>query len=343
MNNLDPFALQTYDYELPSELIASHPLPCKQEARLLVYDRRDRSITHSHFGALERFIPSDSLIVFNDTKVIKARFFGEKESGGKVEFLYHEPTSATTFRLQIRGKVKPEQRILLPESWSAEVVRLEEHGFREVRFFDECGAVADLGALLGFLERVGHVPLPPYIKRPDEALDQSDYQSVFARHEGAIAAPTASLHFDVEDIERLQARFPCAFVTLHVGAGTFLGVESADIREHTMHKERFSIPPQSAQAIDEATRILAIGTTAARTIEYYARTKKLEGECDLFLHVGNPPLKTTALLTNFHLPQSTLLMLVSAFVTPSECRRIYAEAIKERYRFFSYGDGMLIL
>ncbi|MDY0292942.1 MAG: tRNA preQ1(34) S-adenosylmethionine ribosyltransferase-isomerase QueA [Desulfuromonadaceae bacterium] len=343
MKSNDPFSLLTYDYELPEELIASHPIHPKNQARLLVYNRKDGSILHTHFSEFERFIPQEALIVFNDTKVIKARFFGKKESGGGVELLYHKPLGMERFWVQIKGRVKLGQTLLLAEGWRAQILALGEGGFREVSFWDEQGVKVELAQLLLFLERQGHVPLPPYIKRTDTALDEVEYQSVFAKHEGAIAAPTASLHFEETDMVRLKERFDHAFVTLHVGAGTFLGVESEDIRNHSMHKERYFISESSAQKIEQASQILAIGTTAARTIEYYVRTGKKEGECDLFLHPGNPPLKTTALLTNFHLPQSTLLMLVSAFITPKECQRVYAQALKERYRFFSYGDGMLIL
>ncbi|MGP1580969.1 MAG: tRNA preQ1(34) S-adenosylmethionine ribosyltransferase-isomerase QueA [Wolinella sp.] len=340
MNN-NPYALSSYDYALPSELIASHPIVPKQRARLLVYDRESREIIHATFLDFRRYIPRDSLLVFNDTKVIKARVFGHKESGGKVELLYHRALDEGRFLFQIRGKVHLHQTLLLPGGILATIHTLRDEGMREVSLRSS-NEVLRLPKLLEWLQSYGHVPLPPYIKREDDTSDSLEYQSVFAKHLGAVAAPTASLHFDQSDMEQLL-RLPHAFVTLHVGAGTFLGVECEDIRKHRMHSEYFVIPAQSAKAIDEASKVLAIGTTAARTVEYYARTKKREGACDLFLHPGNRAQKVTSLLTNFHLPKSTLLMLVSAFVGLEECQRIYAEAIKEHYRFYSYGDGMLIL
>ncbi|MGP1450010.1 MAG: tRNA preQ1(34) S-adenosylmethionine ribosyltransferase-isomerase QueA [Wolinella sp.] len=343
---IDPFLLESYNYELPGDLIARFPIKPKNMARLLVYKRKDGSITHTCFNSFEDFIPRDSLLVLNDTKVIKARFYGRKDSGGAIELLYHEPllnSKNPRFLVQIGGRVKKGQKILLERGFSAQICELLDGGFREVEFFDERGCILGMAELFSFLDSCGHVPLPPYIKRDDTNDDELDYQNPFAANAGAIAAPTASLHFENSEAERLKANFNHAYVTLHVGAGTFLGVECKDIRAHKMHREHFFIPSESAKKIEESQQILAIGTTAARTVEHYARTKECEGECELFLHHGNPPQKTTALLTNFHLPKSTLLMLVGAFIGVSEMQRIYAEAIAHRYRFYSYGDGMLIL
>jgi S-adenosylmethionine:tRNA ribosyltransferase-isomerase len=182
--------------------------------------------------------------------------------------------------------------------------------------------------------------LPPYIKRSDEAIDEVEYQSVFAKKEGAVAAPTASLHFTKELLDKISKK---AFLTLHVGAGTFKPVEVEDIREHVMHSEYFEIPPSTAKILDSDEEIVAVGTTAARTIEYYAREKRLKGECDLFLNPLNPPIRVNHLITNFHLPKSTLIMLVASFIGREKTLEIYKEAIKREYRFYSYGDAMLII
>ena len=184
------------------------------------------------------------------------------------------------------------------------------------------------------------MPLPPYIKREDEKIDEIDYQTVFAKKEGAVAAPTASLHFSPELLEKIKKK---AYLTLHVGAGTFKPVEVNDIREHKMHSEFFEIPKETAKILDSDEEIVAVGTTVTRTVEYYARTKRLLGECDLFLNPLNPPIRVNHLLTNFHLPKSTLIMLVAAFIGRKKTLELYEEAIKRNYRFYSYGDAMLII
>ena len=190
------------------------------------------------------------------------------------------------------------------------------------------------------MEKIGHVPLPPYIKRDDEKIDEREYQSVFAKKEGAVAAPTASLHFTEELLKKIEKK---AYLTLHVGAGTFKPVEVEDIRKHKMHSEFFEIPKKTAEILDSNEEIVAVGTTVTRTVEYYARTKKLVGECDLFLNPLNPPIRVNRLLTNFHLPKSTLIMLVASFIGREKTLNLYKEAIKSNYRFYSYGDAMLII
>lgn len=349
--------LQSYDYSLPQELIATYPAKPRENAKLLIYDRARDHITHSNFWHFEDFIPPQSLLVFNNTKVIKARIFGHKlgQNGGRIELLYHRHLGSQRFLVQLRGKVREGTLIALTPSdqtdlnlipFSLRVCKLLDSGFREVEFF-AYGKACSLYEVLAHFDALGHIPLPPYIKRADESLDEQEYQSVFAKELGAVAAPTASLHFS--DISRLQAKFDHCFLTLHVGAGTFLPVESEDIRFHKMHSESFSITQESWKKIQKAEKLLCIGTTVARTIEYlYANPPSLDcdpyhGDCDLFLHPQNPPRKITALLTNFHLPKSTLLMLVSSLVGREKCLELYAEAIKQGYRFYSYGDGMLIL
>jgi S-adenosylmethionine:tRNA ribosyltransferase-isomerase len=340
--NLDPLLTQSYDYSLPEELIATHPVHPRDHARLLVYHRTDKTITHTRFDALEQFIPKHCALIFNDTKVIKARLYGKKESGGAIELLINRPLDAYTLNVYIKGRVKSGTKLFFDEHLIATVNILHEDGSREVQFTLN-DTLLRFEDLLPILERIGHIPLPPYLGREDDAEDEREYQSVFALHEGAVAAPTASLHFSDELFEKVRHSRPHAFVTLHVGAGTFKPVECACITDHPMHSEYFHITDQAHQLIQQEIPLLCIGTTSTRTIEYHARTRETDGEANLFLHPNNPPLRVNHLLTNFHLPQSTLLMLVASFVGLEETHRIYQEAIKEKYRFFSYGDAMLIV
>lgn len=343
--------LQNYDYLLPQERIATYPASPRESAKLLVYNRKTDSITHSDFFHFYDFLPKDYLVILNDTKVIKARLFGYKilennELGGKVEVLYHRHLKDELFLVQIRGRVKPHTRICLAPHFSLEVITLLDNGFREVLFYLH-DKIATLAEVLEVLQTIGHIPLPPYIKREDEKLDESEYQSVFAKNLGAVAAPTASLHFS--NIEYLKSNYPHCFVTLHVGAGTFLSVESEEIVNHHIHTESFEITKSSWEKISSFKHTLCIGTTSARVVEYlyqnppHFESEIYQGECNLFLHPLNPPKKLDALLTNFHLPKSTLIMLVSSLVGREKCLELYAEAIKNHYRFYSYGDGMLIL
>jgi len=226
----------------------------------------------------------------------------------------------------------------------AEVEELLKDGSRIVSFKLKIKngkwKILDFLELVNILEKIGHVPLPPYIKRSDEKIDEKEYQTIFAKKEGAVAAPTASLHFTDELLDKIKEKY---FLTLHVGAGTFKPVEVKDIREHKMHSEFYEIPKNTAKILDSDKEIVAVGTTVTRTIEYYVRTKKLKGECDLFLNPLNPPIRVNHLLTNFHLPKSTLIMLVASFIGREKTLEIYNEAIKNNYRFYSYGDAMLII
>ncbi len=339
----DAMKTDSYDYRLPSELIATEPAKPKDTSKLLVIERKTGHITHTIFRHILDFVPKGCAIIYNDTKVIKARLYGRKSSGGRIELLINKPLDAQRYNVLIRGKVKPGTQLVFDDSFRAEVVELCADGSRIVRFTDRNGDILPFETVLRHLERLGHVPLPPYIEREERAEDATLYQPVFARHEGAVAAPTASLHFTDELFETMRQQFDCYPVTLHVGAGTFKPVESEVITDHPMHSEYYDIPPATQHIIDSDREILAIGTTSARTIEYYARTHKRFGECDLFLHPGNPPIRVNHLLTNFHLPKSTLIMLVASFLGLETTMKVYNIAIKERYRFYSYGDAMLIL
>jgi S-adenosylmethionine:tRNA ribosyltransferase-isomerase len=329
--------VESYDYSLPKELIATYPVTPRDSAKLLVYDRKTDTITHTTFKNILDFT-AESHFIFNDTKVLKARIFGKKKSGGKVELLLNRPFE-DKFLVYIRGKVKVGYELFFNENLKAIVEKLNEDGSRIVSFYQNEKKL-DFLSLVEILNKIGHIPLPPYINREDEKLDEEEYQTRFAKNYGAVAAPTASLHFTDELLSKIKNKH---FLTLHVGAGTFKPVEVDNILEHPMHSEFFEIPKETAEILDSDTKIVAVGTTSTRTIEYYARTKKLFGECDLFLHPKNPPIRVNTLLTNFHLPKSTLIMLVSAFIGRKKALELYEIAIKEKYRFYSYGDAMLIL
>ncbi len=323
-------------------MIATQPSNPKDSAKLLVYDRKSKTITHAIFRDIDKFIPKDTAIILNDTKVIKARLYGKKTSGGKVELLINNPMQDNQFLVYIRGRVKVGTKLFFEQDLTAEVIELHEDGTRVVMFKQEDNEL-DFEMLNEILEKIGHIPLPPYIKREDNREDIENYQTLFAKNIGAVAAPTASLHFTPSLLKKIQANHESAFVTLHVGAGTFKPVEHQNIKEHVMHKEFYEIPQTAKDIIDSQKKILAVGTTVTRTIEYYVREAKTSGESNLFLHPENQPIRVNYLLTNFHLPKSTLLMLVASFVGINEALELYEEAIKNHYRFYSYGDAMLIL
>jgi S-adenosylmethionine:tRNA ribosyltransferase-isomerase len=324
-------ALQDYDYFLPEELIASRPLPKREDSRMMVLRRSEETIEHRRFAELPAFLASDDLLVLNNTRVVNARRFSDD---GKIEFLFLERQGPTRWKCLVRPgrKMRPGAQALI----NGVMVRVEQtcpEGERIVSFEREVDPSAG-----------GEVPLPPYLHRPPDAQDLERYQTVYAEKPGAVAAPTAGLHFTSE----MLAALPHAFVTLHVGTGTFMPVKVDDITEHRMHSEVFSISAVSAAAVNSARRIVAVGTTTVRVLEAATRDGNShlvpqEGATDIFIH---PPIKirhVDALLTNFHLPRSTLLMLVSAFAGREFVLKAYAEAIRERYRFYSYGDCMLIL
>ncbi|AZV46813.1 tRNA preQ1(34) S-adenosylmethionine ribosyltransferase-isomerase QueA [Nautilia sp. PV-1] len=335
--------VSSYDYNLPENLIARYPVTPRDSAKLLVYNRKTDKITHTVFRNILDFV-GESHFIFNNTKVIKARIFGTKETGGKVELLLNRPYK-DGYLVYIRGKVKVGTKLFFDKGLMAEVVELLDDGSRVVKFkvkSEKCKTEKEIDflQLVKILEEIGHVPLPPYIKREDEKIDEKEYQTVFARKVGAVAAPTASLHFTDELLNKIDKK---SYLTLHVGAGTFKPVDVEDIREHKMHSEFFEIPEDTARVLDGSEEIVAVGTTVTRTVEYYARTGKLSGECDLFLNPLNPPIRVNHLLTNFHLPKSTLIMLVAAFIGRKKTLELYEEAIKNEYRFYSYGDAMLII
>ncbi|MBE0513591.1 tRNA preQ1(34) S-adenosylmethionine ribosyltransferase-isomerase QueA [Sulfurimonas sp.] len=332
----------SYDFSLPKELIATYPANPRDSAKLLVYDRATNEISHVRFSDFESFIPKGCALVFNDTKVIKARLFGKKESGGKIELLINRALNAHDVNVYIRGKVKIDTEIFFTDDLVAIVKELHEDGSRVVNFYQNATALR-FEEILPIIDKIGHVPLPPYIQRKDNKEDESEYQSVFAKEEGAVAAPTASLHFTKEQHERVCKNFAHAYVTLHVGSGTFKPVECETITEHPMHSEYYAISDAAKKLLDSDIKILSIGTTSTRTIEFYARKKVQKGEANLFLHPENKPKRVNHILTNFHLPKSTLLMLVASFTGLEKAQELYKTAIEKKYRFYSYGDAMLIL
>ena len=339
---LDPLKTSSYEYNLPKELIATHPVSPADNARLLVYNKSTNSIIHTTFKNLMDFLPQDLSVFLNDTKVIKARIFGTKETGGKIELLLNKPLFMDRYLVMIGGKVRVGTKLFFDENLITEVLEINEDGSRVVQFFQNDKKL-DFLELVNILNKIGHLPLPPYMNRSDEKQDEQDYQTLFAKNYGAVAAPTASLHFTPELLEKINTKYSVNYLTLHVGAGTFKPVDVDDILNHPMHSEYFEIGIEAKKALDNAQKVLAVGTTVTRTVEYYTRTNKIQGECDLFLNPANKPIKVDYLLTNFHLPKSTLIMLVASFVGLEKTLEIYREATKENYRFYSYGDGMLII
>ncbi|MCK5870037.1 tRNA preQ1(34) S-adenosylmethionine ribosyltransferase-isomerase QueA [Methylococcaceae bacterium HT4] len=331
-------------YELPDELIAQQPLAERSASRLLCLDKNSDGIEDRHFTDLLALLNKDDLLVLNNTKVIPARLFGHKQSGGKVEILIERVLNEREVLAHMRSSKSPKAGAL---------IRLDA-GFQCLVL----GRVDDLFhlqfqgelALADILEHIGHMPLPPYIERADNINDQTRYQTVFAQKSGAVAAPTAGLHFDDAMMDKIRAKgVGIAFVTLHVASGTFRPVKVENLAEHVMHKEYFEVPQETVAAVQQTKsqggRVIAIGTTAMRSLESASRTGELhacQGDTDLFITPGYQFKTVDAMLTNFHLPESTLLMLVSAFSGYERIKKVYQHAIAQKYRFFSYGDAMFI-
>jgi S-adenosylmethionine:tRNA ribosyltransferase-isomerase len=329
-----------FDFLLPPELIAQHPAAVRSSSRLL--DGRLASPVDRTFHDLPNLLQAGDLLVFNDTQVVKARLFGEKATGGKVELLIERVLTDFEVVAHMRVSKKPAvgARLNMLGGFTAEL--LGRAGTNDELFHFRFSS--DPYALM---EKHGHVPLPPYIEHADDADDESRYQTVFAKVPGAVAAPTAALHFDESTLAALVAQgVQTASVTLHVGAGTFQPMKTARIADHVMHYERYAIPDGTLQAISackaRGSRLVAVGTTTVRTLETYAKTGQLSGDTNIFITPGFEFQMVDLLLTNFHLPKSTLMMLVSAFAGYEHVMSLYQHAIKKQYRFFSYGDAMLL-
>jgi len=338
------YTLSDFNFDLPQELIAQTPLAKRSASRLLQVD--GATLHDKTFEDLIDQLNKDDVLVFNDTRVLKARFFGTKNTGGKVEVLVERVLSNTpenyTVLAQIRASKSPAQgsTIELAEKFSVEV------GEREGEFYQ----LHFPGDVFELLENYGSLPLPPYIEHAADEFDETRYQTVYSKTPGAVAAPTAGLHFDVALLERCRAKgIQFAYVTLHVGAGTFQPVRHEDLSKHDMHSEWYSVPLATVKAIQQARQsghdVIAVGTTSLRALESASRSGVLvTGNADtrLFITPGYQFKTVTRLVTNFHLPKSTLLMLVSAFAGVEEIRHAYQHAIAQKYRFFSYGDAMLL-
>ena len=340
---------QDFTFDLPKALIANYPLPNRSASRLLQLDGRNGSCEHGNFTDVIKHLNAGDLLVFNNTKVIPARMLGNKLSGGKVEVLVERVSSDTAFIAQIRASkatAAGTQITLLDQQGQASPHTLEVTG-REGSFYTVSVVNNDCATVM---QACGHMPLPPYIERADDDSDFERYQTVYAKQAGAVAAPTAGLHFDDATLEKIANKgINSAYVTLHVGAGTFQPLRVDDVRDHTMHKEWLEVSPQVCEQVQQTLvnggRVIAVGTTAVRCLETAGTSgtlKPYQGDTQLFITPGYRFNVVDAMITNFHLPESTLIMLVCAFAGQTHVMQAYQEAIVQQYRFFSYGDAMYI-
>ena len=332
-----------FNYLLPDALIAQKPLAERDASRLLCMNRDSGERVDRLFTDFIGLIDKCDLLVFNDTKVIPARLFGKKQSGGKVEVLIERILDETHAIAHVKASKSPKPGALIELDGDFHcLVQGRANDLFQLEFID--------AKILWILEQIGHIPLPPYITRADDESDLTRYQTVFAKEAGAVAAPTAGLHFDLAMMDKIRAKgVQTAFVTLHVGSGTFQPVRVEQLSEHIMHKEYFAVSSETAAAVsqvrDRGGRVIAIGTTAVRALESASKNGKIEpgfGYTDLFITPGYQFRSVDAMLTNFHLPESTLLMLVSAFAGYEPIMNAYQHAIDQSYRFFSYGDAMFL-
>jgi S-adenosylmethionine:tRNA ribosyltransferase-isomerase len=348
------FSLNDYDYNLPEERIAQSPVKGRDQSKLLFMNRATGEIAHHKFLDIYDLLSPSDVLVINDTEVIPARLLGQKETGGKAEVLILDYPGDKKSRIDngeyvcrclIKSSKRPKDgtTLIFDQKLKANVVNFKA-GVYVVKFSYK-------GNFEQIIDRIGHVPLPPYIKRNDDKNDRTFYQTVYASQKGAVAAPTAGLHFSLSLMKKLEEKgVKIVALTLHVGYGTFLPVRVSDIRDHRIHSEWYSISKETADMINESKqkghRIVAVGTTAVRTLEYAGRENGIvaqgAGSCNLFIYPGHRFKTVDAMLTNFHLPKSTLLMLVSAFSTRDNVLNAYKRAIEKQYRFFSYGDAMFV-
>ena len=341
---------QDFYYDLPEELIAQEPLPHRAGSRLLVLNGDNGDLQHSQFNHLADWLKPNDLLIFNNTRVIPARLYGVKQTGGRVEILIERFLEGGSALAHVRASKssKPGTAILITPDETSDAtefsVRVEG---RQNALFE---LAVDSGSWPEILKTYGHIPLPPYIERSDNAKDRERYQTVFAQRDGAVAAPTAGLHFDAHLLEDIRSRgVKTAEVTLHVGSGTFQPVRAEKITDHHMHSEWLEVTEDVVAAVkhcrERKGRVVAVGTTSVRSLETAARggtLKSFSGDSDIFLYPGQPFNVVDAMVTNFHLPESTLIMLVAAFAGYENTMAAYQQAVDQRYRFFSYGDAMLV-
>lgn len=349
--------INDFDYNLPEELIAQKPAEKRDSSRLLVVHRENDTVEHKHFYDILDYLKKGDLLVLNDSRVIPARIYGQKSTGAKVEFLLIKRLEGDRWETMVRPgrRLKPGDRVFFGKAHdgkpllTADIIDHGSDGTRIVDFTYE-------GLFMERLEEIGSMPLPPYIERPSEDTDKERYQTVYSREEGSVAAPTAGLHFTKELLAKaVEMGVETAYVTLHVGIGTFRPVQVENVEEHSMHFEEYSIGEDAADKINRAAaegrRVISVGTTSTRTVEsaaYFDEEKGIyqiqegSGSTGIFIYPGYEWKIINSLITNFHLPKSTLIMLVSALYDREKILRIYDEAVKEKYRFFSYGDAMFI-
>lgn len=338
-----------YHFDLPEHLIAQHPLPDRSASRLLCLDRSSGAISHGQFTDLLELVKPNDVLVFNNTRVIPARMYGQKPTGGQLEILVERIVSPHQALVHMRSSRSPKP------GTKVEVYNKDRSAVEgDVVVIGREGALflveAEQEAITALIERCGHMPLPPYIDRGEEQADLERYQTVYAKKEGAVAAPTAGLHFTPELLLALKDKgVAFAEVTLHVGAGTFQPVKEDDIRAHTMHTEWFEVSEEVVSVVEAAKRVggrvIAVGTTSVRSLESASlggRLQAMQGDTEIFIYPGFEFKTVDALITNFHLPESTLIMLVSALATRESVLAAYDEAVRNEYRFFSYGDAMFI-
>lgn len=333
-----------FDYDLPTELIASHPMAQRSHSRLLCLNRKTGALSHRHFYQIVDFLQPNDCLIVNNTRVIPARLFGQKATGGQVEMLIERLQGAQQALIHIRASKSPKagSEIILTNDLRLHVEEKIDSLYRVTLLSEQ--------SFLQVLEQIGHMPLPPYIEREDEAQDKEQYQTVYGHIPGAVAAPTAGLHFDKDLLEKITAKgVKIGEVTLHVGAGTFQPVRVENILEHHMHSECLEVSQEVCDLIQKTKaaggRVVAVGTTVVRSLETAAKNgtlKPFTGQTQLFIYPGYQFKVVDALITNFHLPRSTLLMLVSAFAGREHVLAAYQQAITHHYRFFSYGDAMCI-
>lgn len=334
--------LSNFDFNLPPKLIAQFPLQKRSDSRLLCLNKTTGEISHYKFKDLPKLLEPKDLIIFNNTKVIPARLHANKPSGGKVEIFIERILTDHRFLAQTKSRkpLKTGEKLILNSDICFKITGRQNNLFEL--------SVVSSESIHSILEKLGNVPLPPYIKRQPNLCDQTTYQTIYAKHPGAVAAPTAGLHFDQNLISELKNKNILSdFVTLHVGLGTFQPVRAENIEEHKMHKEYISVSKNLCDKIKKSSKkIVAVGTTSVRSLESAAKTGEIneyQGDTDIFIYPGYKFKVVDALITNFHLPKSSLLMLVSAFAGHKNIMNAYQEAIKQKYRFYSYGDAMLII
>ncbi|TLX47805.1 tRNA preQ1(34) S-adenosylmethionine ribosyltransferase-isomerase QueA [Pseudoalteromonas phenolica] len=335
-----------FSFELPDELIARHPMADRTASRLLTLDGNTGELGHKIFKDLIDFLNPNDLMIFNNTKVIPARMYGQKSTGGKVEVLVERVVDEHRVLAHVRSSKSPKEGATLILEGKAEATMVARHGeLFELEFKGE-------QTVLNILDDIGHMPLPPYIDRPDTEEDKARYQTVYNEKPGAVAAPTAGLHFDETLLEKIKEKgIETQFITLHVGAGTFQPVRADSVDEHVMHSEYIEVSQEVVDAIKKTKanggRVIAVGTTSVRSLESAAKASEgelqsLYGDTDIFIYPGYEFQVVDAMITNFHLPESTLIMLVSAFAGQDHIINAYKTAVNEQYRFFSYGDAMFI-